>query len=254
MIGNLGDRPRQLEINREVKEEWCGAYLKGVSRFPQGFFGTSTYIAGALLKTGIHEDLDQLSHSRLSQEQLTRVARAAESHHKKQEVILPDSQRDISVDPHTPSDDAISHTWEGGSGMAQQRLYEFQDILTNGAEIDPDLMYATKYDITKNPEVLAQMKKAVDAIIDVLNSPEGEAISDAYVHGIAESKDRTRSRNRGLGLEAHAKLMPLFYEKLVHIFPEAEYPHIARQLAEIKFPNDWQATDDMLRPHDNRHG
>ena len=248
------DHPRSLEINREVKKEWYDAYLHGVSRFPQGFFGISTYVASALLETDIQKHLNQFSLSKLSEQQIERISRAAESHHEKRGVTLPDSQRDIPADLYTPSNEALSESWVNGSRMAQQRLYEFQGILTHGVEKDPDLVFTTKYKITENPHVLAQMKKAINAIVEVLDSLEVDIIRDEYVRGIGGSKDPTRQRNRELGLQAHAKLIPLLYEKLVQVFPEAEYPRIAQQLAELQFPNDWQATDEMLRGHDTRHG
>jgi len=169
---SMGEVLSQNE-NIEAKEEWYNAFLEGTSRFPQGFFGNSIFMAKALLDEDSPETR-KFQHARLSHKQKEHAAFIAESHHRKEGVTIGESEvARIQNNPHRPNSIGVENIWGGGKTNALGRIGKFAKIL------DPQAPQIFLYSHIA-PELLEKLRQVLGVCVEALRTSEATDLSREY--------------------------------------------------------------------------
>ncbi len=230
-------RPVDRPTETESEDSWCRAFVEGTSRFPQGFFGNSTYLAAALLDCET-PDLRKSAYSKLSPAQMMHVAALAEGQHRKRsiEIKVHAPARDTE-NPHRPNVDSINHIWNIGMITAQGRIDKFAQILAERSAPSSPLYGRARLD----SGLLQELRRALRACTDALDSSEGVALSREYKTLIVQMNAGYEKRELIQKMdELKLRVQNQVFQGLLKVFPEDGSPGIARALSEVRFPNDWK--------------
>ena len=213
-----------------VKEKWFDDLVEGVSRFPQGFFGISIFLARALL----HEKeppFAEFTQTRLDTNQLKSLADLGAKHHRAKGVILGKDYRARTDDDKEPNDFSVKHIWYTGAQSANERMTAVYNILLPYIRTTlPDMRSID------SPPVVERIRAVFDDYVSVLKSPKGTELSKEYIDAVSDqSNPKYKANLEWVDITTADSLCKLFEKKLAESFPR----DVARRLSQVALSNDW---------------
>jgi len=236
------DAQDAVEHNKRIaKDEWVSGFVKGNSRFPFGFFGSSVYLAHAVLEDP-KADFSEFLDSTLSIEQLAKLGTVAEAHHTKQTITVSEDSREYVSSAHRPSPEKLERIWEVAKTNAFERLEWFAAVVEpiQGPMIDKHQEFV-QY-LQDNPLLREQLRNIVNAYIDAMEMPEIKDIRKRYVAAVKERRsapEKDLIGNAPIVAELREKIAELAQTRLREIFPPPLHDHTARNLTRVFIAGDW---------------
>jgi hypothetical protein len=232
----------EKELRREKgREAIFKAFLEGVSRFPQGFFGVSIFEGNEILQQQ-ETPLDGFRSFNLNAKQMERLMESADRQHKTRDVRLHfgSAESDSSTRPNYTR---TSNVWTIGQEITRERLIGVNALLHQHL-VDESLH--RNYDYT-SPEIQAQVRAVFQAFVAALSSPEGKALTEDFVSLIQKAM---RAGNMQILYEEVVDIKnrahDLLYKEAMKLYSEENFPGLAKDLATMEFSNDWPAPESSL--------